>query len=59
MKLECKTKRMFGIAFLGKKLGCHTEICEFRDQLILKIGLFYRVKKLLKSNQTWYGVSLG
>ena len=28
--VECKTKRIFGIACLGKKLVFHTEICEFR-----------------------------
>ena len=27
----CKTKRIFGIARLGKKLVFHTEICEFRE----------------------------
>ena len=59
MYLECKTKRFFGIACLGKKLVFHTEICEFRKQRILKIGLFRfsRVKELSKSNQTRYGVS--
>ena len=30
VQLERKTKKI-GIAVLGKKLGCHTEICEFRD----------------------------
>ena len=29
--VECKTKEIFAIAFLGKKLGFHTEICELRD----------------------------
>ena len=29
--LECKTERIFAIAYLGKKLVFHTEICEFRD----------------------------
>ena len=29
--LESKTKRIFGIACLEKKLVFHTEICEFRD----------------------------
>ena len=57
MYLECKTKRIFGIACLGKKLVFHTEICEFRKQRILKKGLFRRVKELSKSNQTRYGVS--
>ena len=46
--VECKTKRIFCIACLGKKLGSHTEIRKF-----------YRVKKLSKSNQTRYGVSQG
>ena len=52
MYLECKTKRIFGIACLGKKLVFHTEICEFRKQRILKIGLFRGVKELFKSIQT-------
>ena len=29
--LEPKTKRIFARAFLGKKLGFQTEICEFRE----------------------------
>ena len=29
--LESKAKRFFGIACLGKKLGFHLEICEFRE----------------------------
>ena len=29
--LECKTKRVFGIACLERKLVFHTEICEFRE----------------------------
>ena len=29
--LECKTKTIFAIACLGKKLVFHTETCEFRD----------------------------
>ena len=29
--LECNAKRIFAIAFLGKKLGFHTEISEFRE----------------------------
>ena len=40
----------------GEKLGFHTEICEFHEQRILKIGLFHRVKELSKSNQKRYGV---
>ena len=56
--LDCKTKRIFAIACAGKKLVFRTEICEFREYRILKIGLFRRVKDLSKSNQTRYGVSL-
>ena len=48
--LKSKAKRFFGIACLGKKLGFHTEICEFREKRILKIGLFHGVKELSKSN---------
>ena len=29
--IESKTKTIFGIACLGKKLVFHTEICEFRE----------------------------
>ena len=54
---ELKAKRFFGMACLRKKLGFHTEICEFREKPILKIGLFHVVKELSKSNQTWHGVS--
>ena len=57
--LESKTKRFFGIACLENKLVFHTEICEFREERILKIGLFHRVKDLSKLNQTRYGVSHG
>ena len=31
MYLERIAKEIFAIAFLGKKLGFHTEICEFRE----------------------------
>ena len=55
--LKSKTKRIFAIACLGKKLDFHTGICEFRDQRISKTGLFRRVKELSKSHQTWHGVS--
>ena len=57
MYVDYKTKEIFGIACLGKKLVSHTEICEFRKYRILKIGLFHRVKELFKSNQTSYAVS--
>ena len=41
---------------LRKKLSFRTKICEFRDERILKIGLFHRVKDLLKSNQIWHAI---
>ena len=59
MYLECKTKRIFAVACLGKKLVFHTEICEYFEYLISKIGLFHRVKELFKSNQNGYGVYHG
>ena len=57
MYLECKAKRIFGIACLGKKLVFHTEISTYTLILFSKILKFYRVKELSKLNQTWYGVS--
>ena len=57
--LECKTKKNFAIACLGKKLVFHTEICYYFKLIILKIGLFRRVKELSKVNQTGYGVYHG
>ena len=59
MYLESRTKRIFAIAFLGKKLVFHTEICEYFEYLISKIGHFHRVRELFKSNQTGYGVYHG
>ena len=50
LKAKCRTKN-FAIACLGKELVFHTKIFEFRENRILKIGLFHRVKKLCKSNQ--------
>ena len=55
--VESKTKRIFAIACLGKKLVFHTEICDYFKYCILKIGLFRRIKELSKWNQTRYGVS--
>ena len=57
MYLEPKTKRIFAIASLGKKLGFHTEICYYFKYLILNYSIFDRVKELSKSKQTRYGVS--
>ena len=39
-----------------KKLVFRTEICDYFQNIILKIGLFERVKKLFKPNQFRYGV---
>ena len=44
---------------MKKKLVFFTEIWEFCDQRILKIGLSDLVKELFKSNQTRYGVLVG
>ena len=55
--LNCKTKRIFAIACLGKKLVFHTEICDYFEYLIFKYSIFHRVKELSKLNQTRYGVS--
>ena len=52
--LERKTKKVFAIPCLEKKLVFHTEICYYFKQIIVKIGLFCRVKELSKINQTGY-----
>ena len=57
--LESKTKTIFGIACLGKKLALFTEICDYFQFLIFKYSVFHRVKELLKSNQTGHGVYHG
>ena len=56
MCLDYNAKRVFAIASLGKKLGLHTEICDYFEYLILKYSIFHRVKELSKLNQTRYGV---
>ena len=48
MYLESKKN---GIACPGKRLGFHTENCDFRGKRTLKKGLFHRVKELFKVNQ--------
>ena len=57
MEVECRGKSIFAIACLGKKLGCQTEICYFREQRMLKISHFHLVKESFKSNQIRHGVS--
>ena len=55
--LERKTKRIFGIACLQKRLVFQSKISNYSVILFSKIQKFYRVKELFKSNQTRYGVS--
>ena len=50
MYLESKTERVFGIACLGKKFVCQSEISTFSLILFSKIEKFYRVKELFKVN---------
>ena len=57
VQLECKTKRIFGIACLEKKFVFQSEISTYSLILFLKIQNFYWIKELSKSNQTRYGVS--
>ena len=59
MHLETKTKGIFRIVFLGKKLAFYTEICDYFEYLIFKYSIFHRVKELFKWNQTGYGVYCG
>ena len=33
------------------------EVCDYFHYWIFKSSIFHRVKELLKSNQTWYGVT--
>ena len=55
--LDGKTKRIVAIACLGKKLVLQSELSSYSLILFSKILKFYRVKELIKSNQTLYGVS--
>ena len=55
--IECKTKRSFGIACLGKKFVFQSEISVYSLILFSKLEKFGRVKELFKSNQTRYRVS--
>ena len=57
--LECKTKRIFAIACLGKKFGFQSEISTYSLILFSKLHKFYRIKELFKSNQTGYRVYHG
>ena len=55
--VDCKTKRIFAIACLGKKFVFQSEILTYSLILFSKIQKFYRIKELSKSNQTRHGVS--
>ena len=57
VQVECRATIIFDIACLGKKLVFHTEICKFREELFLKIGLFHRMKNFFNLNGNRHGVS--
>ena len=58
--LECKTKRVIGIACLGNRLLFHTELFEFLEKGILKIGLFSGQEVLqIKPNLVWSILTVG
>ena len=57
LHLECRAKRTFAIACLGKNLVFLTEICDYFENLIFKDSIFHWVKKLFKLNQARLGVS--
>ena len=60
MWLECKTKRVIGIACLGNRLLFHTELFEFFEKGILKIGLFSGQEVLqIKPNLVWSILRVG
>ena len=58
MYLESKTKRIFAIACLGKKLGFHTEISTY--SLILRLFSFQKYRNFIGSrscpNRTKLGI---
>ena len=51
MYLERKTKRIFGIACLGKRFVFQSEISTFSLILFSKTEKFYRIKDFFKVNQ--------
>ena len=51
MYLESKTKRIFGVACLGKKFVFQSEISTYSLILFSKIEKFYRIKDFFKVNQ--------
>ena len=54
--LKRKTKRIFGIACLGKKFVFQSKFRLIRLFYFQKYRNFYQIKQLSKSNQTRYGV---
>ena len=56
MYLKRKTKRIFGIACLGKKFVFQSKFRLIRLFYFQKYRNFYQIKQLSKSNQTRYGV---
>ena len=53
MYLECNAKGVFAIAFLGKKLVFHTEICEFRELTNFKNRSFSSGQGVVQSEPNW------
>ena len=51
MYLESKTKRVFGIACLGKKFVFQSDFSTYSLILFSKIEKFYRIKDFFKVNQ--------
>ena len=51
MYVESKTKRIFGIACLGKKFVFQSEISTYALILFSKIEKFYRIKDFFKVNE--------
>ena len=57
MYLECKAKRIFGIACLGKKLVFHTEISTY--SLIIRLFYFQKYRNFIGSRSCPNGSKLG
>ena len=53
MSLESKSKRIFGIACLGKKLAFQTENCDYFQYLIFKYSIFLSGQRVVQSEPNW------
>ena len=57
MYLECNAKEISAKSFLGKKLGFHTEVCDYFQYLIFKYSIFHRfIRSRSCPNQTKLGM---